>query len=690
MKLQEQYGWRVVDYPKLVRSRIEAILAEDGHLPNNVVPGKSKIGLSQSEIDEIKTGKPFPAWKFIPWILDHLGYPLAEKPDPPPAAEEEVDPETLDEDAKAEYMKQKKIKEQKEAKAAAEAAKVAKEKEEYKAKRAAAIAAGEDLEALGLSAPADDEPVTEDLSIDKLVLKPEADGKNPFVGGFILLGFPQTETHALKLKEHGVGFDRILYLMDPSEEEPGKEVKARMAGQSLHYDWDAELEKAGRIIGVAREHLKQGGGEEGEEGVDVTREINATGSIDEVAVRIRLEIDPFADRCDNPDDVRDPPDPADEEAKRLPIGDFGDYCPVTYVKEGFLLKGSAEQEVQVFGKTYRLAGENEANEFKANPSKYLAAASVLPIPPPAPKIMIMGMKGSGVTTQIQKLCSKYKLEELSLKDEFLAKMKSEKEARQRRRLLERGFRPPAPADEETGVVPPDPEIEDDPEDFEKEAHERELLKLICNKDKGLIVDGTWSGFPEETVAAVDPAGFANLLYESRRAPELVVILRCEEATAFHRMIDAEATKAKYEQAMKDLTEGVATAKEAERVTKLEEVTKELTEAGAGEDPPKAPEEVEKEIKEAMEAWNAEKDEADAAALEAMEYPEKPDLEEMMKEHKEKITAQQEADKEFFGDADGGLISELAQKGIPVIDDIRADTSAEFVFLKLIDRLKAHF
>ena len=55
-----------------------------------------------------------------------------------------------------------------------------------------------------------------------------------------------------------------------------------------------------------------------------------------------IEIDPFSDRCDNPDDVRDPVDPADEEAKRLPIGDFGDYCPVTYVKEGFLLKGSVE------------------------------------------------------------------------------------------------------------------------------------------------------------------------------------------------------------------------------------------------------------------------------------------------------------------------------------------------------------
>jgi len=38
--------------------------------------------------------------------------------------------------------------------------------------------------------------------------------------------------------------------------------------------------------------------------------------------------------------------------------------------------------------------------------------------------MIMGMKGSGVTTQIQKLCNKYKLQELCLKEDFLAKMGS--------------------------------------------------------------------------------------------------------------------------------------------------------------------------------------------------------------------------------------------------------------------------
>lgn len=46
-KLHEQYGWKVIDYPKLVKGRLEAILREEVHLPNNIVPGLSKIGLSQ-------------------------------------------------------------------------------------------------------------------------------------------------------------------------------------------------------------------------------------------------------------------------------------------------------------------------------------------------------------------------------------------------------------------------------------------------------------------------------------------------------------------------------------------------------------------------------------------------------------------------------------------------------------------
>lgn len=102
-KLHELYGWKIVDYQELVKSRIGAILREEVHLPNNIIPGLSKIGLSQTEIDEIKSGRPFPSWKFIPWILDNLGYELMKRPPPPPPEEgaEPEEPEELDEEAKA-------------------------------------------------------------------------------------------------------------------------------------------------------------------------------------------------------------------------------------------------------------------------------------------------------------------------------------------------------------------------------------------------------------------------------------------------------------------------------------------------------------------------------------------------------------------------------------------------------------
>ena len=99
--------------------------------------------------------------------------------------------------------------------------------------------------------------------------------------------------------------------------------------------------------------------------------------------------------------------------------------------------------------------------------------------PPPPKIMVVGTKGAGVTTQIRSLCDKYKLDECVLKDEYLAKLSEEKEKRKRRRLLDRGFRPPIPPEGESEDPLPDPEIEDDPSDtFDKGAHEREVMQAI--------------------------------------------------------------------------------------------------------------------------------------------------------------------------------------------------------------------
>lgn len=177
-----------------------------------------------------------------------------------------------------------------------------------------------------------------------------------------MLGFPQTKLHAEKLKAHGINFDKILYLTDASEENAGQECGARMKELDYHYDWAAESEKAAAILGVAKEDL----------GEEICKEIDGKGSISDVTIRIRNEIDPFFIRVDNVEDVKTTAD-LEEEARRLPKGDFGDFCPVTYVKENWLVPGLSEPdyETTILGKTFKLAGEKEVEEFKFNPGKFL-------------------------------------------------------------------------------------------------------------------------------------------------------------------------------------------------------------------------------------------------------------------------------------------------------------------------------
>ncbi len=93
--------------------------------------------------------------------------------------------------------------------------------------------------------------------------------------------------------------------------------------------------------------------------------------------------------------------------------------------------------------------------------------------------------------------------------------------------------------------PPDPEIEEDPEDFDREAHEREVLRSIFDNSKGYVIDGTWRDLPEGAVASP----LQELLFESRRVPEIVIILKCKEKSTFDRIIDRESIRAEYNKQM---------------------------------------------------------------------------------------------------------------------------------------------
>jgi adenylate/nucleoside-diphosphate kinase len=65
----------------------------------------------------------------------------------------------------------------------------------------------------------------EDLSITRIMAAKDQEGNIPKFGRFVMYGFPQTEIHMSKLKEFGIVFDRVCFLNDNTEEEPGREIK---------------------------------------------------------------------------------------------------------------------------------------------------------------------------------------------------------------------------------------------------------------------------------------------------------------------------------------------------------------------------------------------------------------------------------------------------------------------------------
>jgi hypothetical protein len=218
-------------------------------------------------------------------------------------------------------------------------------------------------------------------------------------------------------------------------------------------------------------------------------------------------------------------------------------------------------------------------------------------------------------------CDKLKLEEFNLKQAYFDKLKEEKEKRKRRRLLDRGFRPPLPAEEEGMEPPPDPEIEDDPEDFDKEGHERQVMKMIYDSSKGFIIDGSWRDIPEGAINQ----NLQDLLFESRRVPEIVIILKCKEQTTFQRLINHDEIKAQYDRDMEARANERARIRAEDRdkfIEGLQSIPENPDEEG------KSPEEIEAEIAK----WDEDRDAEEEAADE--NDPDKPNLEERLEKERE--------------------------------------------------------
>lgn len=71
-----------------------------------------------------------------------------------------------------------------------------------------------------------------------------------------MIGFPDTELQTQKLKEYGFGFDKIIFLNDTSEEEPGKELARRFYAKKKSdfvFEWEKENEAAQKVLATVKE-----------------------------------------------------------------------------------------------------------------------------------------------------------------------------------------------------------------------------------------------------------------------------------------------------------------------------------------------------------------------------------------------------------------------------------------------------
>lgn len=271
----------------------------------------------------------------------------------------------------------------------------------------------------------------EDLALADLVAKADEKGNVPFFGGYILIGLPSNEEHIARLKELGIVPDKVIFLTDTNEENPGEEVRKRVALEDPFYSIEADSEYMKKAKAACTEAYSE----------DKIIEVNCNGDKSHVFYNICSALDPFFPCIDDPSLVAKVTADLAEGARPLPKGEYADFCPVTLKKERMLIVGDPETEVQYKGRTYRFAGQPEMEEFKVNPAVYVTES---PQRPPEPHVMIMGCRGAGVTTQLRLLSHTYQLSVVELKEELMRRLDQEKAKRKELRRLMKGFKAKPP------------------------------------------------------------------------------------------------------------------------------------------------------------------------------------------------------------------------------------------------------
>ena len=177
-------------------------------------------------------------------------------------------------------------------------------------------------------------------------------------------------------------------------------------------------------------------------------------------------------------------------------------------------------------------------------------------------------------------------------------------------------------------------------------------------DKPCVFDLNWFDLPDDVVATT----LIDLLQESRRLPEVMIVITTSESQVMTRIVDVDAIKSKFDQLME---EHKAKRKE-ERDNDREEKLSGLKE---GE---KTEEEIEEEMAEWEEAQKAKDEEEDEEA---------PNYDNMVNAEKEQLHERYEKDKEFFDE----FVEAIKAKQVPVLE-FNGDQNPQQIFRRLTHQM----
>lgn len=220
----------------------------------------------------------------------------------------------------------------------------------------------------------------------------------------------------------------------------------------------------------------------------------------------------------------------------MPWGEYGNFCPVTLADENWLMPGKAEFETMIRGRRHQCYGEKELNTLKEFTIKYVNPnTSRVSVPPP--RIMLMGARGAGVASQLKRLYEMYQIPLFELKKNFLSLLENEREKRKNERIFARGFKPRT--EEEEGAV--DAEIMEENAEFDRRAHEIEMLKTMLSSQAELLINGNFFEVEETEVATP----IVELLQESKKLPEALITLEVRETEFLKRKLNKKEIEDEY-------------------------------------------------------------------------------------------------------------------------------------------------